>query len=125
VHRRLDAAQPAAHVHRTRAMLQEIDAGVVRIVGAENTARFKRLVRLPDVADFHGRDQHAFGVTQADAIAFLDARGELMRHIERDRDRPNEPRWQAHLREHALVGGARQESIEGGEGAVQQQLDVA
>ena len=81
-------------------MLQEVDAGVM-VVGAENAAGFERLVRLPDVADFHGRDQHTFGITQGDAVAFLDARGEFARDVERDRDRPDEPRGQAHLREHA------------------------
>ena len=125
VHRRLDAAQLAAHVDRPGAMLQEIDPGVMLVVGAEDAPRLGGLVGLPAVADLHGRDQHALRIAERDVIAILEPGGELAAHVEVDRDRPDDARGQPHVLQHRVVFAAVEVPVERREGAVQQQLEVA
>ncbi len=64
MHRRLDAAQLPADIDGARPMVQEVDAGVMVVLGAKDAACFERLVGLPDVAHFHRGDQHTFGIAK-------------------------------------------------------------
>ncbi len=69
MYRRLDAPQYAPDVNVVGCLHQIADAGMRRILGAEYSRCFGRLVRDPNVPDFEYRDNDAFGIAQSDILA--------------------------------------------------------
>ncbi len=121
----LDAVDPAADVDGAGVVHQVEDAGVGQVGGAEHRLRLARLVRGPDVADLEDRHEHALGVAQRHALAGLERAGEGLADVEGNRHRPEHARGEPHAGDDAVVVGAAEEALERGEGAVQQQLEVA
>jgi len=75
--------------------------------------RFGLAIRLPDIFDMQHRQHYAFGITQRDLGApRLERFRKCFRHIERDRDGPNQAAAQFHFMTHALILAAVHEAAQ-------------
>ncbi len=122
--RRLDAGQLAADVHGTRHIIEKMHRRVLLIGGAEHTLRFGRLVRRPDVADLEGGENDAFEITQGHLVARLEFGRKLVRHIQRDRHRPQHAAGEAHAADHRVVVILVEKTLERRERTVENQFDI-
>ncbi len=105
VHGLLDAGDRAAEIDLARGVVQVVHGRVRDVVGAEDLLGLARLVRRPAVGDGHGGEDHALLVAQGDVLPDLEALGELLGHVERDRHRPELAIRQAHVVDDAVVIG--------------------
>jgi hypothetical protein len=122
---RLDAVQPATKVGRAAPIQQGVDARMRLVPSAEHRGRLLGLVRGPNVPDFHGREQYPLRIPERDGIARADGLGESGVDIERDRNRPQQARRQAHIFEDTRVLLPGIETLERRKRAVQDQLKIA
>ena len=117
VRRKLDALERAAHVDRMRLMHHVEDGGVLDAGGSEHRLGLGLLVRRPHVRDGHYGQHHALGVAERQAVAGLQAVGDLLGDVEHDRHRPQRAVRQAHVATDAVVVGLPEEALKRGERA--------
>jgi hypothetical protein len=81
-----------------------IDTGMYCAGASQNSLRFRLAIGLPDILHKQYPEHHALGIPQRNfgAPRFERFRKRL-RHIERNRDRPNQAVGQSHLMADALV----------------------
>ena len=122
-----DARHPSAHVAGAHRVQQMRHARVLGVRGAEHRLGLRLTVRPPHVLDRQCGDHDALLVAQGEARAWGELAGEVLRDVQRDRDRPQRAALvrEPHLRADPLVVGARHETGERREPAAQQQLEVA
>ena len=122
---RLEPGDAAAQIDRPGDVVQVVHRRMGQIVGAVDRLGLARLVGGPLVGHRQDRQDHAFRVAQRDVLAVLDAARERLRHVQRDRHRPERAVRQAHPLDHAVVVLAPQEPRQRREAPVHQQLQVA
>ena len=117
--RRLDTIQPATDVDRSGPVPQMEYAGMSIVVGAEHLLRLMRLIRPPDIADLQHRQQHALSIAQRHPTAASDLAGERLRYVQGDRYRPQGSIAQPQLRDHPVIVGLIQKTVQRREPAIQ------
>ena len=122
---RPEPGDTAAHIDRVGAMEEVGNAGMRLVVRAVHRARLLVLLRPPHLADLHDGGEQPFGVAKRDGVAALEPGREDLAHVERHRDRRDRARRQPHVAQHPLVLGRAHEPLERGEGAVQQEFEIA
>ena len=122
---RPEPGDPAAHIDRMGAMEEVGNAGMRLVKRAVHGARLLILLGPPHLADLHDGGEQPFGVAKRDGVAALEPPRERLAHVERHRDRPDLARWQPHVAQHSLVLGRAHEPLKRGEGAVQQEIEIA
>ena len=100
----LQSFYATAHVPVVRSVEKIIHSGMHRARRAQNSLRFSLAIRLPDIFDMQHGQHYALGITQRDLGApRLERFRKCLRHIERNRHRPNQTVAQSHLVADALV----------------------
>ena len=122
VSRRLNTLETPTDIDVVGAIVQVVDGRVSFIVLAHHRGSLSMLIRRENTGDFHRRNEHAFCITQRDLISFGQRFGENLRHVERDRHRPNDTVRQTHGRQHTRVVVGTEEPLQRRKRAVEQKL---
>jgi hypothetical protein len=94
------------------------------VVCAEDHASLGRAVRSPDLLDVQNSQQGTLWVAQGKRPV-TEVADDGFRHVKHDRDRPERAVGEPHGGADRLVVGSAEEPLQRGEGARQQQLQVA
>ena len=109
----LQTFHASTHVPAMSPVQKIIDTGMHCAGASQNSLRFGLAIRLPDILHIQYREHHTLGIPQRDLAAPRFERfRKRLRHIKRNRDRPNEAVAQFHLMADALVSVAIHETAQ-------------